>query len=62
MSKFLNDFITWFNNLSPDQKSEIVSCIYSNYGQQNTANFDGFFAGQLPSQGSNPCPTCGKPR
>ena len=62
MSKSLNSFITWFNSLSANQQAEIVSCIYSNYRQQNIANFDGIFAGRLPSQVSNTCPTCGKPR
>jgi hypothetical protein len=60
MSESLNEFITWFNKLSPNQRAEIVRYIYSPYGQQNTANF-GFFAGRLPIQGSNSCPTCGKP-
>lgn len=62
MSESLNIFIMWFNKLTPDQQAEIVRCIYSNYDRQNIANFDGFFAGPLPSQGSNPCPTCGKQR
>jgi hypothetical protein len=62
MSESLNVFITWFNQLSADQQTEIYKCLYSHYSQQNTRNYDGIFAGPVPSQGSNPCPTCGKPR
>jgi hypothetical protein len=60
MSESLNNFIPWFDSLSANQQAEIVNYIYSHYGQQNKANF-GFFAGRLPIQGSNTCPTCGKP-
>jgi hypothetical protein len=61
MSESLNTFIQWFNTLSAVQKTEILECT-SNYIQQINRNNDGFFAGPLPIQGSNPCPTCGKPR
>jgi hypothetical protein len=61
MSESLYVFITFFDKLSPDQQAEIFKCLAYYYSQQNTRNYDGIFAGPLPSQGLNPCPRCGKP-
>lgn len=58
MSKVLNDFIEWFNELSPRQKREIARYVCN---EQGLANFDGYYAGPAPGQQSSSCPTCGKP-
>jgi hypothetical protein len=58
MSKVLDTFVEWFNELRPSQKAEIVRYINN---QQKIANFDGYYAGPAPTQKYNSCPHCGKP-
>lgn len=58
MSQVLDTFVEWFNQLTPKQKVEIARYVCD---RQKTANFDGYYAGPAPGQGSKSCPTCGKP-
>ena len=58
MSKVLDTFVEWFNELTPSQKVEIARYICN---KQQTDRFDGYYAGPAPGQKYNSCPTCGKP-
>jgi hypothetical protein len=60
MSETLNEFVRWFNELSPHQKAEIAQYVCRRKTTDNI-NLDGYYGGPAPKQGSKRCPACGKP-
>jgi hypothetical protein len=60
MSEHLvNEFVSWFNNLSLSEKTKVANVFYQVRNTQ-TINRDGIYAGPPPAQQSNTCPSCGK--
>jgi hypothetical protein len=67
MSDTLNTFVRWFDNLSRDEKLQIIR--YINQKELEAGIFagpapeqnQGYYAGPAPSGQYSRCPTCGKP-